>query len=303
MKKLLLVLLLVVPGVLVFQGFRDIPDGTMSPSADPLCFQRDVLPILNSNCAMSGCHNSVSKASGIDVTTYAGAARIVRAGNATGSAMIREMNALAMPPYPNMRVPDSLKNRLIAWINAGAANTTCAPAPTCDTANVQYLRDIKPILQLNCVGCHQGTNAGGGLHLDNDDNNDLLKEAIYKTVAHTGKVVMPPNIAALTACDVAKIRVWAMSDITSVDGPSHDGDLQVLNASSDEVRVRFSLDRAGTVSMSVISASGQTVVNLPNEWMDGGSHERFVSVSSLAHGLYFLRLTTPFGMRTAKFLR
>ncbi|MFM7773489.1 MAG: c-type cytochrome [Candidatus Kapaibacterium sp.] len=303
MKKLVLVLLSIVPGVLLFQGFRTQTEPSLRPMADPLCFQRDILPILNSNCAMSGCHNAASKASGIDVTSYAGASRIVRAGNATGSPMIREMNAGAMPESPWLRVPDSLKNRLIAWISAGAANTTCAPAPTCDTSDVQYLRDIKPILQLNCVGCHQTSRAGGGLHLDNDENNDLLKETIYKTVSHTGKVAMPPNIAALSACDIAKIRVWAMSDITSVDDPSHHGDLQVLNASSDEVRVRFSLDRSGTVGMSVISASGQTVVNLPNEWMDGGSHERFVPVSPLAHGLYFLRLNTPFGMRTAKFLR
>lgn len=303
MKKLLLLLALAIPVVLAVQGFRTIPETQNLPLADTLCFQRDVLPILNSNCAMSGCHNSASQASGINLTTYAGAVRTVRAGNAAGSGMIREMNSGAMPEAPYLRVPDSLKNRLIAWINAGAANTTCAPAATCDTSDVQYIRDIKPILQLNCMGCHQTSRAGGGLHLDNDDNNDLLKEAIYKTVSHTGKVVMPPNIASLSACDIAKIRVWALGETSDVREQTQNSNVEILNTSGDEVRVRFTLEQASTVSMSIVSTDGRMVQSVQNEWLDAGAHERFISTSALGHGMYLLRLNTPHGARSAKFVR
>ena len=165
------------------------------------------------------------------------------------------------------------------------------------------MRDIKPILQLNCVGCHQSSRAGGGVHLDNDDNNDLLKEAIYATVAKTGKVAMPPNIASLSACDVAKIRVWALGETSDVSDGREASNLQVLATSSDDIRVRFNLDNASTVGLSVVSSDGRVVASLHNEWVDAGNHERFITTSSLAHGMYLVRLMTPHGVRTAKFLR
>ncbi|MFM8569451.1 MAG: hypothetical protein ACKOB6_07610 [Candidatus Kapaibacterium sp.] len=39
MKKLVLVLLSIVPGVLLFQGFRTQTEPSLRPMADPLCFQ------------------------------------------------------------------------------------------------------------------------------------------------------------------------------------------------------------------------------------------------------------------------
>jgi len=35
-----------------------------------VCFERDVLPIFQSNCSQSGCHNSQNRANGYDLTSY-----------------------------------------------------------------------------------------------------------------------------------------------------------------------------------------------------------------------------------------
>ncbi|MFY8185634.1 MAG: hypothetical protein ACOVLD_06160, partial [Bacteroidia bacterium] len=36
------------------------------------CFKEDILPIFVSNCTMSGCHNSIDKKEGYDLSNYDG---------------------------------------------------------------------------------------------------------------------------------------------------------------------------------------------------------------------------------------
>jgi hypothetical protein len=45
-----------------------------------------------------------------------------------------------------------------------------APPKKTKTDPVNYYRDIEPILNANCVACHQETMAAGGLRLDAPEN-------------------------------------------------------------------------------------------------------------------------------------
>ncbi|MBK8561892.1 MAG: hypothetical protein IPN76_00670 [Saprospiraceae bacterium] len=46
-----------------------------------VCFEQEVLPIFQSNCTQSGCHNSTSRESGYDFSTYEGILKGIEPGN------------------------------------------------------------------------------------------------------------------------------------------------------------------------------------------------------------------------------
>jgi hypothetical protein len=87
-------------------------------------------------------------------------------------------------------------------------------ATTCETANMTFATNIKPILQNFCFGCH-----GNGL-FQNGINFDTY--AGVKTVADNGKLVgaishasgfvaMPQSAPKLSECNINKIKNWVNS--------------------------------------------------------------------------------------------
>lgn len=81
----------------------------------------------------------------------------------------------------------------------------------CDTVNMTYSGNIKPILQANCYSCHGNGQINGGVTLDS--------YAGVKAVADDGKLIsvithapgfpqMPQGGAKLSECNINKIRDW-----------------------------------------------------------------------------------------------
>ena len=81
----------------------------------------------------------------------------------------------------------------------------------CDTVNMTYSGNIKPILQANCYSCHGNGQINGGVTLDS--------YAGVKAVADNGKLIsvithapgfpqMPQGGAKLSECNINKIRDW-----------------------------------------------------------------------------------------------
>jgi hypothetical protein len=82
---------------------------------------------------------------------------------------------------------------------------------SCDTVNMKYATNIKPILETNCYGCHGNGLSNGNVTLDN--------HAGVKAVADNGKLIgvvthaagfpaMPQGSAKLSACNINKIKGW-----------------------------------------------------------------------------------------------
>lgn len=98
---------------------------------DTVYFERDIMPLLNSSCAKSGCHDAETAMDGVILNNYANVMSTgdVRPGNPNGSDLyevITENDARKrMPPPP---LPP-LSNEQIAlvqkWILQGAQNLTC----------------------------------------------------------------------------------------------------------------------------------------------------------------------------------
>ena len=116
-------------------------------------------------------------------------------------------------------------------------------------AEVDFVKDIKPILEGTCMKCHVGEKPRGGLRLDSKEN--LLKggkkvkvvvvpgkaaeSAMYKFVslAEDDEDRMPPlTEKPLPKADVAKLRDWINEGAKWPDG------LVLKSASSDTVVVK-----------------------------------------------------------------
>ncbi len=80
-------------------------------------YTADIAPLLATNCALGGCHNSKSRQSGLDLSTYADARKIALndklINRVTGSGSI-------MPPSGSLRQCDI--DKLQIWVNEGALN-------------------------------------------------------------------------------------------------------------------------------------------------------------------------------------
>lgn len=90
--------------------------------------------------------------------------------------------------------------------------------PICDTIPVSYAQDIRPILDVSCVGssCHsaQGAPFAGGVNLETytdvkpyADNGDLI--CVLKA---TGCAIMPPvGVTPLTQQQIRLFECWVFN--------------------------------------------------------------------------------------------
>lgn len=196
------------------------PDTTSGDTCDPnlIYFELEVLPILQSNCAFSGCHDAASAQDGVILTDYA---------NVMSTAKVRPFDLSdselyevlvdsdpddRMPPPPSNGLSAAQINLIAQWILQGADNLTCDPNSSgCDTTDVRYSTTIKPIMQLKCTGCHSGGSPSAGL--------DLTTYASMAAIALNGKLIgvvdhlpgyspMPKGGNKLPECEVSQIRAW-----------------------------------------------------------------------------------------------
>src|SRR5215831_9066566 len=105
--------------------------------------------------------------------------------------------------------------------SAGAADTS-APSPAAGP-KVSYYREVRPILQANCQGCHQPAKSKGGyvmtefkrLLAGGDSEGAAIvpgqpdKSAILKMITpQDGEVRMPKGKTPLMESEVTLLRTW-----------------------------------------------------------------------------------------------
>lgn len=81
----------------------------------------------------------------------------------------------------------------------------------CDTSAVTYNASIAPVLASNCISCHGGAFPSAGIRLDNytDVRTYALNGRLYGAIAHHAEfVAMPRGSTKLSACTIAKSRIW-----------------------------------------------------------------------------------------------
>lgn len=183
------------------------------PPNDTPCFNTEILPIFNSSCASSGCHDASTKQKGFDFTNYDGILKGIEPFDPNDGDIMDEINDQKMPPPPMQLNADNIA-KIKKWILLGAPNKTCAESP-CDTVNITYLKSVAPIIQLHCYGCHNPSNASFGI--------DLSGYVKVKSETETGKLLcainhtngcfnMPKNGNKLSSCQIRLFELWKMSN-------------------------------------------------------------------------------------------
>jgi hypothetical protein len=193
-------------------GSTTVPTQTSNCSADTVYFVNEIQPIINSSCAMSGCHDAVTRAEGVELTTYAKIIRYVTPFKTSGSKLYTESlktDKDRMPPAPMPALTSLQLSKISKWINQGAFNNQCTGG--CDTTNFTYSGAVLIMNDTYCKGCHNPASLGGGI--------DLSTYASLKVQAANGKylgsikhgtgfLAMPKGSTKLSDCQIRQVEKW-----------------------------------------------------------------------------------------------
>jgi len=188
------------------------PIVSMDCPSDTVYFQNTILPILVSNCAMSGCHDQESAREGIVLTDYMQIINTgsVERGNARHSSLYKAISDLnaddVMPPSNYGSLTSEEIDAIKKWIDQGAINNMCGK---CDTNNFTFSTGVWPIVQTNCKGCHSSSTTENGNHQYNNWNDIVAdSEAFWGSLLGVDYTLMPKNTSGLNDCQITTIRKW-----------------------------------------------------------------------------------------------
>jgi uncharacterized membrane protein len=180
-----------------------------SGANDSVCFNTQILPIFNSSCALSGCHDAITHTDGYNLTSYSGIKNNIVAGNPTSGKIMREINRNSMPISPGNPLTAEQKALITKWINEGALNRTCNDP--CDPINATFASGVNSIITTNCVGCHNNSLASGGINLNGYTNIKVqaLNGKLICSIQQTGSCSsMPKNAPKLGNNCISLIQNW-----------------------------------------------------------------------------------------------
>ncbi|MBI1185358.1 hypothetical protein GC194_13890 [bacterium] len=183
---------------------------------DTVYFESEILPLLQSGCAKSGCHDASSRREGVVMDGYKNIINTGRVspGNASRSKLYTVLISSGermMPPYSGGGPFTQDQIDLVKkWIDQGAKNNKCVQS-SCDTAQVTFSASVQPILKTYCQGCHNNNLPSGNVNLQGYTN---VKTAVDRgrlmgSIRHkNGYSAMPQGGAKLDDCSLRKIAIW-----------------------------------------------------------------------------------------------
>lgn len=196
-----------------------IDTNDMENPCDPerVYFERDILPLFQTNCAFSGCHNAMSAQDGIILSSYES---VMSTGGIEPfqldesdiyEVLIEDDPDKRMPPPPAERLSADDIQKVAQWILQGATNDSCDYEMNCDTSNVRYSVEIQTILESGCISCHNEEVPNASVRLDTyeevrkvGENGRLLGAIRWEQ----GYVNMPFGGSQLSDCSISQMEQW-----------------------------------------------------------------------------------------------
>jgi hypothetical protein len=179
------------------------------------CFTRDILPVIVSRCASTGCHDAITHKEGYNFTTYTNIRNSVTPGNPGSSRIYKVITTTSgenkMPPTGSPQLTVAEKDSIKNWITYGALNENCGDV--CDTTStVTFSGTIWPLMQKTCVGCHTGTSPSGNVLLSNYNNVAAIASngTLIASLKGTGVTKMPVG-STLSSCRIRQFEIWIKS--------------------------------------------------------------------------------------------
>jgi hypothetical protein len=184
-------------------------------TGDPdICFERDILPIFQSNCAKSGCHDAASHEDGYVLDNYANIrSKGIVPGNPAASKIYRSITTETGEDFMPRNAPAlSEANVLLIkrWIQGGAIDSGACATTTCDTNSFTYSGTIAPMMQQYCTGCHNSASAPGGSLMDHASvKNAAVYGNLIGDISHAASYnPMPKGGAKLLDCKITQMKKW-----------------------------------------------------------------------------------------------
>jgi hypothetical protein len=177
-----------------------------------VCFERDILPVFQSSCATTGCHDPISRLEGYDFSTYAGILEEITPGDPGASKIYEKITEDEpqdiMPPPPYDPLAQAEIDSIYRWILLGAKDEYCGSA--CDTAEVTYSSTLAPLIATYCIGCHSAAAPSGGVILET--HADVVAQVnagkIPGVIRREGLFTPMPPAMALSECNIRKFEIW-----------------------------------------------------------------------------------------------
>jgi hypothetical protein len=109
-----------------FSSCRKEP--VLAPGTETVCFDKSVMPVIQSNCAVSGCHDANGESP--QLSSYDDIKSLVKPGKPNKSKLYNVITAkgmviTVMPPKSRPRLTVQQINNITIWILQGAEHTTC----------------------------------------------------------------------------------------------------------------------------------------------------------------------------------
>ncbi len=191
-----------------------------TPPCDPnvVYFEQDVLPVLQSSCAYSGCHDASTAEEGIVLESFASMmnsseSNLVVAGQPENSELYEVLvednpDKLMPPPGDGGPLSPEQINLIWNWLEQGALNNSCAD---CDSTLASYSGAIELTLTASCTSCHSGADPEGQVDLTSHANvvDAVTNRNLMGCIQHDPyAVAMPPSGNALTDCQIQQFQNW-----------------------------------------------------------------------------------------------
>lgn len=81
----------------------------------------------------------------------------------------------------------------------------------CNTDNVSFSATISPLISNNCVSCHSGEWASGGIRLSNYNEISAAANSgrLVGAISHeAGFSAMPQGSSKLSDCSISQVEAW-----------------------------------------------------------------------------------------------
>lgn len=187
---------------------------SMRTGDSSLCFERDILPIFQSNCAKSGCHDGNGESEYV-LNSYDNIVkRGIVPGNYKASKIYQSLVASGedLMPKGAPALSSGQIGLIRRWIYEGAVNgSNCSD--NCDTSSYTYSGAIKPMFDTYCSGCHNSmsaTSTGGGYVLDTYDGVKAVASngSLIGALTGSGYPLMPQTGGPLSDCQITQVKKW-----------------------------------------------------------------------------------------------
>lgn len=182
-------------------------------NSNTVCFQTDVLPLFQTYCASTGCHDATTRKEDLVLTSYANIMKGISANNAASSDYYHVITDGSMPPKNSPQLTSAQVATIAKWINQGATNNTCVIS-TCDTTKTTYSNGISQIFATYCNGCHGVAPGSGGVVLSDYASaktaGTSMKAAFLSAINYTSasSAMNMPQSGKLPDCQITQITKW-----------------------------------------------------------------------------------------------